>query len=221
MVRGLKPKHCLLLLTSFRDWRNWTVVAHTADSITFSLFDPDGKEGFPGDVISYVTYTLTPYQWHLKMTALSLTKKTPIMLSSHTYWNLDGFQNPSTALSKNWTLHLPYSGQSVDMDGIEIPTGTINPNQQYSVNDFWSAPKQIGSNFTSPALLGNCGTNCTGYDNCFLVNRDQLGPYDWREKGPVATLASPWSGIQVDIFTDQEAFQFYSCNTMNGKLVFS
>lgn len=41
-----------------RDWRNWTVVAHTANSITFSLTDPDGKEGFPGEVVSYVTYTL-------------------------------------------------------------------------------------------------------------------------------------------------------------------
>ena len=37
------------------DWRNWTVVAHTSDSITFSLTDPDGKEGFPGEVVSYVS----------------------------------------------------------------------------------------------------------------------------------------------------------------------
>lgn len=36
------------------DWRNWTVTAHTTDSITFSLVDPDGAEGFPGEVISYV-----------------------------------------------------------------------------------------------------------------------------------------------------------------------
>lgn len=41
-----------------RDWRNWTVVAHTTDSITFSLVDPDGMEGFPGQVIAYATYTL-------------------------------------------------------------------------------------------------------------------------------------------------------------------
>lgn len=45
---------------SYRDWRNWTVTAHTTDSITFSLVDPDGANGFPGEVVSYVTYTLTP-----------------------------------------------------------------------------------------------------------------------------------------------------------------
>lgn len=65
------------------DWRNWTIVAHTTDSITFSLTDPDGKEGFPGEVISYVTYTLTPYTWNFKIIALATTKKTPILLSSH------------------------------------------------------------------------------------------------------------------------------------------
>ena len=70
-------------LIASRDWRNWTVVAHTTDSITFSLVDPDGMEGFPGQVIAYATYTLTPYHWHLRMTALSTTKKTPIMMSSH------------------------------------------------------------------------------------------------------------------------------------------
>jgi aldose 1-epimerase len=65
------------------DWRNWTVVAHTRDSITFSLTDPDGKEGFPGEVVSYVTYTLGERTWDIRMVAVATTKKTPIMLSSH------------------------------------------------------------------------------------------------------------------------------------------
>lgn len=198
------------------DWRNWTVVTHTTDSITFSLVDEDGEQGFPGQVISYVKYTVTPYQWHFSMTAFATTKKTPIMLSSHTYWNLDGFQNPNTPTALNHTLHLPYSGQRIATDGILIPNGTILPNQQYDVNDFWSSPKQIGANFSSPDLLGNCGTGCLGYDTAYIVNRDQNGPYDWHV-APVATLASPFSGIQVDVYSDQQAFQVYSCGGQNGK----
>jgi aldose 1-epimerase len=65
------------------DWRNWTVVAHTANSITFSLTDPDGDQGFPGEVVSYVTYTLGNMTWDLRMVAVATTKTTPIMLSSH------------------------------------------------------------------------------------------------------------------------------------------
>jgi aldose 1-epimerase len=53
-----------------------------------------------------------------------------------------------------------------------------------------------------------------------LIDRERFAPYDWRSEGPVATLSSEWSGIQLDIFTDQDAFQVYSCNTMNGKMPF-
>lgn len=65
------------------DYRNFTVVAQTSTSITFSIVDPDGKEGFPGEVVSYITYTLSANTWHIKIYALATTKKTPIMLTSH------------------------------------------------------------------------------------------------------------------------------------------
>jgi len=54
-----------------------------------------------------------------------------------------------------------------------------------------------------------------GPQNCYIFNRDAYGPYNWRQ-APVATLASPFSGIQVDVYTDQDAFQVYTCNNMNG-----
>ncbi|CAH0001710.1 unnamed protein product [Clonostachys byssicola] len=199
-------------------WRNFTVVAHTDTSITFSIVDPDGKEGFPGEVISYVTYTLEGFDWHISMVAVPTTKATPIMLSSHTYWNLDGFANNETQSALNHTLHLPYSGQRVAVDNILIPTGEIQANAKGSVNDFWSAPKQLGASFSDPEIVNNCGLNCTGYDNCWTVNRQSLGNYDWRTHSPVATISSAWSGIKLDIYTDQDAFQVYSCNGQNGTL---
>jgi len=198
------------------DYRNFTVVAQTSDSITFSIVDPDGEQGFPGEVVSYVTYTFTPMTWKIKIVAMATTKKTPIMLTSHTYWNLDGFGNPDTPTALNHTFHLPYSGQRVGVDNILIPDGTILPNEKYSVNDFWTGPKQIGANLTAPESLGNCGFNCSGYDTCYIVNRAQYGPYDWHNTGPVATLASEWSGIKLDIYSDQDAFQMYSCPGQTG-----
>lgn len=200
------------------DYRNFSIVAHTKNSITFSIVDPDGKEGFPGEVVSYVTYTMTKNTWTIKMIALATTKKTPIMLTSHVYWNLDGFANPDDATVLSHVLYTPYSGQRVSVDGILVPDGTILPNKKYSVNDFWSAPKKIGANLTAPELYGNCGTNCTGYDNCYLVNRSHNRPINWHTPGPVASLSSAWSGIKLDVFTDQEAFQVYSCGGQDGTL---
>lgn len=90
------------------------------------------------------------------------------MLSSHTYWNLDGFQNPHTPLALDHTLHLPYAGFRPEVDNILIPTGDILSNNKYSVNDWWTAPKPLGANLSAAELLGNCGWNCTGYDvSCF------------------------------------------------------
>jgi aldose 1-epimerase len=145
------------------DYRNFTVVSHSNTSITFSLVDPDGSQGFPGEVVSYVTYTLRDMTWDIKMVAIATTKKTPIMLSSHTYWNLDGFANNETNTALNHTLYMPYSGQRVGVDNILIPTGEIIANKRGSVNDFWSAPKQVGTSFSDAEMPGNCGFNCTGY----------------------------------------------------------
>lgn len=144
-------------------WRNFTVVAHTDTSVTFSIVDPDGKEGFPGEVISYVTYSVHGWDWDISMVAIPTTKKTPIMLSSHTYWNLDGFANNETQTALNHTLHMPYSGQRVGVDNVLIPTGEILANPKGSVNDFWSKPKQLGASLNEPEMKGNCGFNCTGY----------------------------------------------------------
>ncbi|PNY29272.1 Diphthamide biosynthesis protein 1 [Tolypocladium capitatum] len=201
------------------DWRNFTVVSHSDSSITFSFEDPDGKEGFPGEVVSLITYSLTGRDWDFTMVALATTEKTPIMLSSHTYWNLDGFANNETNTALNHSLHMPYGRRRIGVDNILIPTGEILSNDRGSVNDFWSEPRQIGAALQDPALLGNCGFNCTGYDNCYTIDRGNQGDFDWRgDDGPVATMSSAWSGIQLDIFTDQVAFQVYSCHGQNGSM---
>lgn len=145
------------------DWRNFTVSAYTNSSITFSIVDPDGKEGFPGEVVSFITYSLGDMTWDFKMVAIATTKKTPIMLTNHAYFNLDGFANDQTSLALNHTFHLPYSGQRVDVDDILIPTGDILANKKGSVNDFWSKPKQIGTSFNDPEMPNNCGAGCVGY----------------------------------------------------------
>ncbi len=221
------------------DWRNFTVVAYSNDSITFSIVDPDGKEGFPGEVVSYITYSLGKMTWDFKMVAIATTKRTPIMLTSHTYWNLDGFANNETNTAFNHKLYVPHGGQRVGVDSVLVPTGDILPNQAGSVNDFWTAPKQVGANMSSPDLDGNCGAGCTGYgmpgtrppttplcqltmplclDNCYIVDQERDGAYDWRKDGLIVRLQSAWSGIQLDLYSDQEALQLYSCNGQNGSI---
>lgn len=67
------------------DSRNWTLVAHTTDSITFSIAEPGDTDGFPGKVVAYVTHTVVDVprpRWLVRMVALSITETTPLMLAS-------------------------------------------------------------------------------------------------------------------------------------------
>src|SRR5947207_463270 len=54
-----------------------------------------------------------------------------------------------------------------------------------------------------------------GYDTLFLLNREGYGPYNWCQ-APIATLASRFTGIRIDVYTDQDAFQLCSWNGQNG-----
>ena len=139
---------------------------------------------------------------------------TALLLTQHTYWNLDGFANPHTDLVFNHTYHTPYSRRLLDPDPNMLPTGIITTIPKNSINDFWSKPKQIGAADQDPKWVGNCGTGsgCAGYNNLWIVDKS---PSD---RSVAATLASAWSGIKVDIRTNQQGLVFYSTYWSNGKL---
>ena len=50
-----------------------------------------------------------------------------------------------------------------------------------------------------------------GYNNCWIVDKPGSQAAE-----PVATLSSDWSGIKVDIYTEQGGMQVYSCNWVGG-----
>ncbi|KAJ5105963.1 hypothetical protein NUU61_003310 [Penicillium alfredii] len=205
------------------DMRNWTVTAHTSSSVTFSLLDK-GFQDFPGDVLTHATFSVstktTPDnpkglpQLTSKLVSLALTEKTPIMLANHIYWNLNAFQNPTVL--NDTTLQLPLSQRYVAADGIEVPTGTI-----LDVSDTHKG----ALDFTSPKLIGKdvdkttgvCGTSCTGYDTCFLVDRPSSSTAQ-NSLIPAVRLASRKTGISLEVATNQAALQIYDCDGQDGSI---
>lgn len=198
------------------DQRNWTVVAYNKTTVTFSLLD-EAFEGFPGKIISYVTYTVSAPssgpRWTYRVVSIPLDEVTPIMAFSHAYWNLDAFLNPDDNTILNHTLHLPYSPRYIEIDNIEVPTGNIGLVKN-TVLDFTS-PKQIGTDILS--AVNTCGFNCTGYDNAFIIDRPRYSG-DESTDLTVFTISSPVTGIQLDIKTNQQSVQTYTCNGMDGKI---
>ncbi|MCJ1295684.1 hypothetical protein MMC34_007248 [Xylographa carneopallida] len=190
------------------DQRDWTVVSQNATTITFSLLD-QAFEGFPGTIITYATYTVSPNQWTSRLVSIPLDEPTPIMLANHVYWNLGAFVSPEATTVLNDTLHMPYAARAIQIDNIEVPTGGLE-----IVNgtflDFTS-PMQIGHNISN---AHQCGFNCTSYDNAFILDRPRYSSPEATDLS-VLTMSSNATGIQLDIRTNQQSLQIYSCNNMN------
>lgn len=195
------------------DQRNWTIVSANTSSITFSLFD-EAFEGFPGNIITYATYTVSAGpQWTCRLVSIPFDEPTPIMLANHIYWNLGAFADPSNPTVLNDTLHMPYSARYIGVDNILIPTGTINTVAN-TVLDFTTA-KQIGADIL--AANNTCGLGCVGYDNAFILDRPRYSAPEATDL-VVLTLASNTTGIRMDVRTNQQSLQIYSCNGQNGSI---
>ncbi|EPQ54390.1 galactose mutarotase-like protein, partial [Gloeophyllum trabeum ATCC 11539] len=158
------------------DYRNFSVVAHTKDSLTLHYFSPDGESGFPGDVDFYVKHTVRkPAVWEAQMSA-KFSKRTPFMPTTHLYVQLNAY-NASEPGSLNHTIFINSTKYQATDDNF-FSTAEIVPIAKGAPEDF-STPKQLGKGFD----VDQCGVNCTGYDTYFVYE-----PYK-----PKQTVASAWS----------------------------
>lgn len=186
------------------DRRPFKVDAKNLSYISFSLVDPDGDQGFPGRVTSKIEYELlSGGKWKIRMTA-EADNQTPLMLSSHVYWNLDAYDSDESALKHYLKLSAP---NYLPVDPILVPTGQIESVSGTPLD--FTEPIQIGARLNQ--AVGLCGEGCTGYDNALVYASAR--PVD----EPAMEMWSHQSGIKMSVFTDQVGVQIYSCNGIVSK----
>ncbi|CEH13276.1 galactose mutarotase-like protein [Ceraceosorus bombacis] len=188
----------------------FVVESFNATSIVFAHVDPDGFQGFPGQVDSRVIHTLQPNAtWAISMSAnVSAPQdiQTPILLSSHVYWNLDAYADGSNSTILDHVLHMPHADKYIQTDSDLIPTGP-RPDVSGTPFDFLQ-PTPFRRNFDNST--GICGANCTGWDSCFWQSNEPA-----RDE-PQLEMYSPRSGIKLSLTTDQPAFQIYTCSGISS-----
>lgn len=176
----------------------WEIKEVTEKSVTFGYYSPDGEEGFPGGVNVSVKFTLKDATVIIQYNAVP-DGKTPIALTNHSYFNLDGFGGTiDNHVATIWAERYTEVGENL------IPTG-IRPRVEGTPFDF-RKPKRIGENF---------GESVDGYDHNFI-----LCPKIYREfEGlhlPVG--ASVTNGkLILNVYTDQPGLQFYTGNFLGGE----
>ncbi|QRV87897.1 hypothetical protein RhiJN_15915 [Ceratobasidium sp. AG-Ba] len=180
------------------DRRNWAPIEVSKSKVTYHLIDPDGTQGFPGTVQALVTYTLLKgAKWKIEMYA-NATAKTPILLSSHVYWNLEAYQETQSLADHRLYID---SSRVIAADGILIPTGELTN----VTGTYWDFRNETRIGDVIDKAVGYCGTGCTGLDNAWIYDRSA-------ESKSAFSLSSPNSGIKMSVTTDQPALQVYTCN---------
>jgi aldose 1-epimerase len=99
--------------------RNWTIVDHDTQSVTLAMVSDDGDQGFPGRLTATVTYQLQALATLRISYTATTTRATPINLTNHAYFNLDG---SGDVLSHRLAIEADYFTPT---DRDLIPTGEI------------------------------------------------------------------------------------------------
>jgi aldose 1-epimerase len=166
-------------------------------SLTLNYGSKDGEEGYPGNLLVSVTFTLTEEnEFRIEYSAHS-DQTTPVNLTNHSYFNLSGDPSRNILGERLWIDANYYT----PVDSTLIPTGKIDP------------VKDTPFDFTKPEQIGaRIGEVPGGYDHNFVLNRkDSLLQL-------VARLSDSVSGRFLEVYTTEPGLQFYSGNFLDGRI---
>ena len=179
-------------------WKAAPFQNEVATGVKFTYVSPDGEEGYPGELKSVITYSLTDAN-ELKIDYAATTDKPTVLnLTNHAYWNLAG---AGSGLIVDHELTLSCS-RFLPVDETGIPSGEL-ASVAGTCMDFLK-PEKIGTRITEPV------NGAGGYDHCYVVD-GKAG-----ELRLAAKVVEPTSGRVLEIFTTEPGIQFYTGNFLEG-----
>lgn len=180
----------------------WTLKEQKENAVTFSCTSGDGEQGFPGEAVMEVTYTVTDEN-ALEITYHCTSDKTTVMnMTNHTYFNLDGQDSGEVYDQK---LMIRASGYTPVSSAKAIPTGEI-ADVAGTPFDFREA-KAVGQDINADNEQLSFGS---GYDHNFVIDRQGEGLVS------AAVLEAAKSGIRMEVLTDLPGVQLYTANFIGG-----
>ena len=179
----------------------YDIQARTDSSVTFALTSNDGDNGFPGTVKATATYTVKSDNTLDIVFGATTDKETVVNMTNHSYFNLNG--DPSKD-GYNQVMSINADSFTV-ADAKYIPTGEIK-SVEGTPMDF-RQPAEIGKKYDPD--FDQC-KNTTGFDHNWVLNTYKDGKGD--DTQACATLYSPITGIQLEVFTNEPGIQVYTGN---------
>lgn len=186
------------------DKRIWKVTGTGGSSVTLSYVSRDGEEGFPGQLTSLVTYSITESNELRIHYVARTTKDTVVNLTNHAYFNLAGAGNGDILKHDVMIAADQYN----PVDAGLIPTGQLAP-VAGTPFDF-TKPMAIGARIEQNNEQIRLGG---GYDHNFVLRKAT-------ERLPkVAEVYESGTGRVMEVLTSEPGLQFYTGNFLDGTII--
>lgn len=166
------------------------------DCVTFSLFSPDGDQGYPGNLEVSVTYTLTEENALMIHYRAVGDQNTIVNLTNHSFFNLNGHESGSIINHQVW-MDADYFTKA---DAESIPTGELVAVKDTPMD--FTALRRVGDAIDSDYEAIVFGK---GYDHNWVLNNQE-------EFELVARAIGDQSGIEMEVYTDLPGMQLYTGN---------
>ena len=184
------------------DKKVFQAVQPDSQTVVLTYLSVDGEAAFPGNLNVKVTMILTNDNAIDIQYEADTDKETIVNLTNHSYFNLSGDGN-NTVLNDLLTIN---ADEYTPVDDTFMTTGSINKVEGTPMD--FRIPTPIGERIDQYDFVQL--KNGDGYDhNCVLNAKGDISQV-------AASVYSPVTGIQLDVYTTEPGLQIYTGNFLDG-----